>query len=391
MSIIRHSSDREQLYAPEPDGTMVDRPFDERKLTGRLEAVKHSSAKPKLERTPMLQRVLEAQLATATSQLRPSAPVVVLVHGFLFDPFVAVGDNPSNTDNAHGRLFHFLPVDDASAIREHTTSWPLGLGIRDDKGQSGLAIAFGWKSSPGLASSLLTRFGNIYARAYDYAELAAWSLAHVLQRLAAQPALAGHRLDILCHSLGTRVVIRALALCAKEDVRENFIARLGRVVLLGGSEYVVEAQLMYKRLLDASLVGEGRAHAGPHFYNIGCRENDVLDKLGENFGPRTFGNHNVIGHNGLGSLQSASHWIDLQIDSHALRTWFAQRDTLDISGDQPGNIWDHWYYYTHSGNMRFLNQLLRERDRFALPALRNPAQTHGPIPEGIAPTGWFGD
>ena len=73
----------------------------------------------------------------------------------------------------------------------------------------------------------------------------------------------------------------------------GILNRIDRVILLGGAEYVVEAQLMMNRL--ESVPGGG----GIQFYNVVSRENDILDLLGENFGPRTFGNSNVIGHNGL--------------------------------------------------------------------------------------------
>jgi hypothetical protein len=185
-------------------------------------------------------------------------------------------------------------------------------------------------------------------------------------------------------------VIRAIAIATKLEGRKSFLSSLGRVVLLGGSEYVVEAQLMYHRLLEGEhLAAEGES--GPSFYNVGCRENDVLDKLGENFGPRTFGNHNVIGHNGLGTREQATHWLDLQIDSTRLRDWFRNRDGLDISGDQPGNVWDHWYYYTHAGNMELYKKLLRSRERFSIAALRDASQSNGAVPEGIEQGRWTGD
>ena len=70
------------------------------------------------------------------------------------------------------------------------------------------------------------------------------------------------------------------------------------------------------------------------------RENDVLDKLGENFGPRTFGNTQVVGHNGLDVETRSPHWMDLQIDSKTLQEWMTGRG-FEVSGDRPGNVWDH--------------------------------------------------
>ncbi len=387
MAIIRLSCDRSQLFAPDKSGLLIDQDYSPRQEVGRLESLPYNDTTNTFDRDgSKLSAYLESRLKKTTASLPDGAPIVVMVHGFLFDPHHVITPQPENCDNAHGRLYHFKPVDEDSAIRHHTASWPLGLGIKDDDGQSGLAIAFGWHSKPGLAQSLLERFQNFYARAYDYGNESAWVLANVLNRLASSKALEGRPIDILCHSLGTHVVTRAIAMSTKFPRLRKFIPRLGRVIQLGGAEYVVEAQLMYRRVLELGMSDD----AGPTFYNIGCRENDVLDKLGENFGPRTFGNTNVIGHNGL-DAGIAQRWIDLQIDSGPLRDWMSKYDGLDISGDQPWNVWDHWYYYTHSGNMFFYRRLLRQRDKFAIPMLRSNLPRVGPIPEGIE-QGWlFGD
>lgn len=132
-----------------------------------------------------------------------------------------------------------------------------------------------------------------------------------------------NKLSIICHSHGSRVVIRALALALKEErdeaLREELLRMVGRivqVVLLGGAEYVVEAQLLMRR------PGAAQLPASPQFYNVVSRENNVLDKLGENFGHRTFGNSQVIGHKGVDieNRKELTNWIDLQIDRAELQT-----------------------------------------------------------------------
>lgn len=165
----------------------------------------------------------------------------------------------------------------------------MGFDPQDKTGKSGLAVAFGWQSQPGFASSLIDHFRNFYARAYENGGDAAWVLVNLLKLLPEK--LPGHDINLMCHNLGSRVVVRALAQALKEDrepdARRDLAAvmeRIGRVVLLGGAEYVVEAQLLMRRLGVAGLARR------PQFYNVVSRENDVLDKLGENFGPRTFGN-----------------------------------------------------------------------------------------------------
>jgi len=390
VSIIRLSCDRCVLHAPGLDGTLIDTPYSASNETGRI-----GSFTEKIPTTDAdlqtLRAHLNAKINAHAAKLRANQPVVVFVHGFLFDPYHIVTQDPKDTNNPHGRLYHFnnnlSPQDE---IRDHTTSWPLGLGFENgDEGKNGLCIAFGWHSAPGLAKSLIDRFQNFYARAYDYGTETAWVFGVLLNELVAHPLLANHRIDIFCHSLGSHVITRSLATAAKGPLIDPSLAALDRVVFLGGAEYVVEAQIMYSRIIEAGL----KANQGPTFYNIGCRENDVLDKLGENFGPRTFGNTNIIGHNGLAAAPKAPRWIDLQIDSGELRDWLKAYDKLDVSGDQPGTIWDHWYYYTYHGNMQWFNRLLRNRTDWTLAALRNHKRgsKKSPIPEGIEEGWFFGD
>ncbi len=73
-----------------------------------------------------------------------------------------------------------------------------------------------------------------------------------------------------------------------------------------------------------------------------------------------------------------------------MRRWMAKHRDLEISGDQPGSIWDHWYYYTHRGNMALYRGILRDRKSWDFGALRKSSPTQKPIPEGV-PVGAFGD
>ena len=288
-----------------------------------------------------------------------------MVHGFLFDPRDTVSDVPEESDNPHARLYHFNASPD-DEVRHHTTGWPVHLGFdaEDTTGRSGLVFAFGWSSRPGFASSLISHFQNFYGRAYENAEEAAWNLACCLAVLD-RVLPAGKRIDLFCHSLGSRVVIRAIAQLVKAG-QKNILRRLDRALILGGAEYVVEARLMLDRLAEAGL----RNHI--QFYNVVSRENDVLDKLGENFGPRTFGNSNVIGHNGLDvevPQRTGPSWLDLQIDGKALAAWM-KKHGFTVTGDNPESVWDHWYYYTDHGNMALYRSILRERERWIIPELR---------------------
>lgn len=368
MALIRLSVLKDTAYAPAADGAMVMDAYRKRRLTGRMEALPESAlAGP----SSLLAHYLSTRIKEASVRLDDAQPAVILVHGFLFDPRQGLSPDPRETDNPHGRLYHFARADEYEEIRHHTSSWPRGLGFSADDatGGEGLAVAFGWHSQPGFATSLIERFQNFYARAYDYAGQSAWVLANVI--LLMQRFLPGKRIDLFCHSLGSRLVIRALALLAKH--RPEAIPATGQVVILGGAEYAVEAQLMMRRILPL-----GAPHL-PAFYNIVSRENDVLDILAENFGPRTFGNSQVIGHNGLDIECPGDHWIDLQIDSRKLESWMQKEHGLTISGDQPNNVWDHWYYYTFRGNMELYKSILRQREHWHIPALRQSG-----IPDGVS-------
>ena len=176
-----------------------------------------------------------------------------------------------------------------------------------------------------------------------------------------------------------------IAIAAKHKFR--LLKTVGRVILLGGSEYTGEAQIMYRRLAEMSRGRSWNANQGPQVYNIVSRENDILDRFAENIGPKSFfSNTQVVGHNGLEANKGADRWIDLQIDCGHLRVWLGQFGVY-VSGDNPGEIWDHWYYYTHRGNMDFYCRILRDRNEWSIAQLRNQDPK---CPEGVA-RGWFGN
>lgn len=294
-------------------------------------------------------------------------PVTVMVHGFLFDPRDTVSDEPKETDNPHGRLYHFQERAKAEEVRHHTSGWPvrLGYGANDKTGRDGLVLAYGWHSRPGFAESLIKGGQNFYSRAYSNAGPAAWNLLTALHVLDHKLA-AGKKITLFCHSLGSRVVIRLLAIAAKHN-RLDLLDRIDKVIVLGGAEYVVEARLMLRRLSEVGQLDR------ISFYNVVSRENDVLDKLGENFGPRTFGNTNVVGHNGLDVEDSRSlgpFWVDMQIDSAEFSRWMSANKGFHVTGDNPEAVWDHWYYFTDPGNMEVYRDIVRNPDNWNIAALR---------------------
>src|SRR5262249_28163862 len=68
-------------------------------------------------------------------------PVVLLVHGFMFDP----GDDPLavDTGNPHAAIFHYR--EHGKKHWKHDFGWPRGLSFQDRKW---LPVAFGWNSNP---------------------------------------------------------------------------------------------------------------------------------------------------------------------------------------------------------------------------------------------------
>ncbi len=249
MSIVRLSVLKDAVYAPDVDGDIKLLPYNRRRRLGRMERLTEPGVPP---RDSDFRHYLTREVAAAGSALDVHQPVVVMVHGFLFDPKQAVSPEPEETDNPHGRVYYFAVGSEQNEQRHHTSSWPLGLGFEknDNTGETGLAVALGWQSQPGFASALINHFENFYARAYDNAGRTAWVLVNILDVLA--ELLPNHPIDLICHSLGSRVVVRAIALAAKYE-RRSLIERLGQVIILGGAEYVVEAQLMQRRLEDLNL------------------------------------------------------------------------------------------------------------------------------------------
>ena len=377
MSIVRLTLIKDQLYSPRSRGTLEDCDYiyNDEEAYGRLKIGPDSMTQGKsvVERPDdpsWLSAHLEQMVSRVAANLLVAEPVTVMVNGFLFDPRQAITEDPKDTDNPHGRIFHFRKYHVSEEIRHHTTSWPLQLGFEeDDNGTNGLSLAFGWYSQPGFARSLISHYSNFYSRAYDLAQQASWSLLHVLRELFNISALNDRPIDILCHSLGSVVVIGALANAAKLD--PVVLKRIGRVIILGGSEYCGEARTMYTLIREEEKQQGWKAEQGPNFYNIVSGENAILNIFAENFGPRSFfSNTQVIGHNGLETRNPAKRWMDFQIDGDHLMQWLS-KSSVSISGDNPGEPWDHWYYYTHRGNMEFYRRILRDRENWSIKTLRS--------------------
>jgi hypothetical protein len=386
MSIIRLSAVRERLCAPDKLGN-----WDDSAPLGSFAAASVQPDSPK----PVLDAYLEAALARQARALPDDRPLVVMVHGFQFDPTAKITGRLHKEDNAHGRLFHFtVDQDEVVEHRERTTSWPDMAGVAaNDAGAAGVALAFAWHSAPSelfkpsrpddLIDGLID---NFYETAYDWMLQTSGALAMSLQAIAdlTPPKRA---IDIACHSLGTALVTQALLQACKR--RFKFVWRLGRVLLLDGAEYQIDAQTMLEALAGFAAADHMADTTGPRFYNIVNTRDVVLDKLGENFGRRK--GCNVIGHKGLGSPEFKARWMDIALSSSAFRDWArahpngyypaaaaSQFDGLSVAA------LNHWVCFTYDGNRRMWRDLLHhDRAGWSFEALRDPTHPRAPVPELI--------
>lgn len=294
----------------------------------------------------------------------PTSPVIVMVHGYQYDPSNHLG---GGADDPY-RLVYGVPGSTTAAgqpLDAHLSWLPL-VGECDDTGanQADTAVAFGWLSEGSLGDFSSACWDNDYKyAALDLAPLASRALANVLAALAAH----GAAIRILAHSLGTRVVSQAIGLLPG-------VAGLDRIVFMGGAEFCVDAAASF---------------AGSSFdvINLASRVDTVLS-LGAEQGchpVRANGSTAaaVIGREGLGI---GPRWLDLQLDSDRLRAWFAAGQApngvayaIDAAAENtahPMASMNHWAYYTNDGNRRLV------RDLLGAPGLSVAAFADARVPSG---------
>lgn len=289
---------------------------------------------------------IEAAKAAAPA-LRKTQPLVVMVHGYKFDPFLA------NAANPHDYLYHFDPDRAVSDRWQRPASWPLGLGFRerDPWGVHGLPVGFAWSSRPNQ------RIGA-FCRAYQEAAVAGRALLYTLEVLA--EAYPRRDIDIFVHSLGARVALTALRVAARRG-RVDLLERIGRVLLLGPAELVGVARETMQAIDDAALARR------LEIYSIVARENDFFDVLVERFAPRIEGVQPIcVGSHGMG--EDFEGWLDLQLDSPALKDWLEARGVV-IGGGPPRRVC-HWGVYNRPGALDFYAGILRDRACWSIDAMR---------------------
>lgn len=312
------------------------------------------------------QPALTARL-TAWQQQRAdqTVPVVVMVHGFLYDPRQPAtpgSDNPLET------IYGTPPIPP-----QHNLTWLPLVGECSDDGTPGIdrAVAFTYPSESGAIEFGNAGWSNPYQYAvFDQAPLAARALAAILDGLGSVVS----DVRVLAHSLGTRTTCQAVRL-----LRARMPAALTRVVLLDGAEFCVDAA--------ASFFG-----CGFDVLNIVNRTDAVLQLGAEQMCHPIRQNGSlpacVIGFEGLGGND---RWLDLQLDRDTLRSWFAAglapdgvRYDVDPRANEeshPGAGLDHWACYTNDGNRALVRDLLLNElmtvDK--LRALGAPGDTNSPV------------
>jgi len=297
-------------------------------------------------------------LTRAARAIPADAPIVILIHGFMYDP---EGASPANP---HGALYAETR---ATTRRSRRASWPRGLGFTEEGRADGLCVAFAWQSRPRPLATLIGAQRNHFSTAYERAPAAAEALLGVIRTLrAARPDA---KIDLFCHSLGARVALLALRGAAETGMAGS----LGRVILLGGAEFASAARATMAAL--ERLPGPRR----PEVFNIISRENDLYDALFEFFAPRSRANPRpeggALGRKGLGERRE--NWIDLQLDHPDVGAFLAARGARLAGGRQ---VACHWSFYTRPGAMRLYRRILRQREAWSVAALRAAA-----APEAIEP------
>ncbi len=267
-------------------------------------------------------------LAALHRAARGTGPVIILVHGFKYDPHCEAC-SPHNTifgrDPSSGRGIH-MP-------------WLPDLGFGTDDADEGLAIAFGWHA------------GSNLWRAARSARSAGTLLAQAIRAIRAQSP--GRSINIITHSMGSEVIFAALY-----DLRARDVAR---IVTLMAATYA-------SRALTAMTTPAGRT---AELFNVTSRENDAFDYMYERLIAPP-----VTGDRAMGAGLNVPNVVNIQLDCPRTLS-----DLTAFGGHiaPPARRVCHWSGYTRPGALQFYARAMRQPDTVPLPALR-AALPPGPAP-----------
>lgn len=257
-------------------------------------------------------------------------PVVVMVHGWNFDPHE--GRPAKAADDPYQLVFG--PPDP----ERPGESW---LPLVDPAGDGARAVAFAWTSIGSQTQAGNAGWSNFYQYpVLDLAPLAARALATVVLAL----GRAGLAVDLLAHSLGTRTALQALGMLG----RAGHGGVVGQAVLLGGAEFCCDAQANLEPVTT-------------QVFNLVNRDDPVL-KLGAEemchpYRPKGTPAALVIGRQGA----PAARWLDIQLDSPEVAAWYAGKGYGGLSGEPCDGRGAHWAYYHQPGNRALVADLLARR------------------------------
>ncbi len=264
----------------------------------------------------------DKQIDAALGMIGKDAPIVIMLHGFKYDP----------EDDARDPQRHIFALDPRLGFKR-AVSWPRRLGLLGDKG---LAIGFGWHAR-----------GTIW-QAHQQAGQAGQNLAQLISRLYAKGA--GRKIHIVAHSLGARVALRAV-----QQAKPNTV---GRVILIAAA------------LFEHELYGGLHSAAGQtaEFINIRSKANTVFDlmlRLALPHWGRTVGS---------GRVQS-DQLLDVAIEHRAVQDALQE---LGFGAGKTGSPICHWSGYLrddtcklyrsllhrpHQTPLHYLQSRLRQQDR----------------------------
>lgn len=280
---------------------------------------------------------LAAGLDAALAPVPVTAPVMVLIHGFRFSPWVPDHD-------PHGHILSMTPRPGCWKA----VSWPRKLGFADAPG-TGLALALGWEA----------RAGGLRGT-YTQAAKAGVALARLLDMLHALAP--DRRVDLMAHSLGARVVMSALPHLVH--------ARPDRALLLAPAEY-------RSRALAALDSPAGRTLS---VIQIAPGENRAFDLGFQTLIPAPARADRALGV----APPRCANWlvVDPARADHAAH--LAAQGVRIRAADRPVC---HWSSYRRPGLFPLYRAVIRDRADWPLSRLRTPAvqqvSASPPLPPGL--------
>lgn len=236
---------------------------------------------------------------------------IVLVHGYKYDPSKPGENNPHDT----------IYKDWGYQLEDYDT------------------VEFAWNSAGGGWRAVLRAWAagyrNTYRWAYSKLALdASWDLYNDL-------AFVQHvnfKSDILCHSLGSRVALKAIA----------YGAPVRNCIILNGAEMVSKAENIVRNRPEVN------------FYNVFAKTDAVVDFLAENLTPDR---GDAIGQAGLAGYDN---WTNIVLDDSEVKAWALKAHGWTLRGDGAG-IGDHTVSYEWDGNWPLYRAILSNKPLRNLP------------------------